>query len=1596
MRLFSRNSGAYAFVLIGLSISFCVNYPSAAEDSTLAAAQKNAPNSAILSYELAGIQLPEPLVPINDQYYSDIFSLSNTLREEAERPDKWRLLRDFSETYPNSAWAPAVNTNLGLLYLHDGYFSRAESAWRAAWISGKDAQDPAARALIDRAVGELARLYANLGKMDDLERLFQEIGDRPVVGSATEDLQVAREILVLSKKDPRHLFNCGPLALKALSLALGIDPAKVDFLQWLNVGPNGTNLSQVANLADKVGLGYHLVQREPGQTVPVPSLVHWRVGHFAAIVGMDNGRYHVKDAVFPASDIWVTPEALDAEASGYFLVPSSVRQDTRWQVADASTTASVWGKGPTNGTPPGDNNDPTANGNNQPFGSVGGPWPDNNNPPVEPNPNGNPPANTPPNDQPPNDCGMCTYNIKESSVSVFLTDIPVGYRPAIGPSAEARISYNQREDSQPQNFNYSNVGQKWTLNWVRFVADDPSNAGANVYRTQPQGGAYYYSSYSSSSGAFSPQNDDGSILIRTGNSPIAYRRLLRDGSAEIYAQSDGSTTYPRRVFLTAVIDSDGNTSHLNYDGGGRLTSLTDALGRNTSFTYGLAAQPLKITRITDPFGRAASLTYDSSGRLASITDTIGITSSFAYDANWLVNGVTTPYGATSFAYTAPGTSGPPRFVQITDPLGKKERVEWLEPAPIPDSEPASTVPVGMPVTPTNQYLTYRNSFYWDKNAYVVAGCTDSGGCDYTKARIRHFAHVNSTSLKSTVIESVKYPLENRIWYAYPGQSASLYSGSYSSPIAIGRVLDDGTTQIRRFSYDTSGYFNLTKASDGLGRTTNIAYANQVDVAAISQSVQYGQQATLAQFIYDARHRPTLAVDAAGQKSNQTYNGAGQLLSRTNALGETTTYTYDSQANLASITNANGHTAASFTYDAAARVRTYTDSEGWTATYDYDDADRPTKVTYPDGTTTSYTYDRLDLASYTDRLHRKWRYTHDAMRRLTAVTDPIGNVMAFGYDGDGRLTSFTDAKSNVTTWTYDVQGRLSTKHYADGGTVTYTYEATTSRLKSITDPLGQVKQFAYGLDDRLTGITYLNAVNATPAVSFAYDPYYPWLTAMTDGTGTRSYSYNAPFSLGALRPSQECFVATGSGPACTHSIAYGYDALGRLNARTVSGNGAETFAYDALGRLSEHDSDLGAFTLSYLGETGQPVLRKLGGAGATLQTAWGYLPNSGDRRLASIGNTGLTSGQYSNFAFDTTPENQITGITETSDAATAYPEAGTQTATYNAVNELTDLSGQAFTYDANGNLTSDGTHTYSWDADNRLIGIAYSGTPGKATTFSYDGLGRRTTISHTPAGGGAAVASNYVWCGDKPCQVRDAANQPARAYYTEGERLLGSSPSQLFYGVDQLGSVRRVFESPTSAPAYSYDPYGVPLQTTASITDFGYAGLFTEPDSGLGLATYRAYDPSVGRWISRDPIGEMGDQVGNLYEYVGSNTPVSVDPMGLAEIPTPYNVPGGPYSPAGPGQQPGTYYGPPQQSGTRTICRWVPPQGEGGPPGSQGYWKTQMSGQKGWSRYDQSGSPITPNEAHPNTLPSNPIPPYVRFGGAVGVFVGTVFYTTPAY
>jgi RHS repeat-associated protein len=1408
---------------------------------------------------LAALHLPEPLVATGATDAAEdaaLFTAASNYQRRA-KVDDFSTLTGFLDSHPHSGWRVAVLTDLGIDYRRYGYFSRALAAWSEAWREGKNATGRPVRALVDRTVGELLQLYSQFGYRDRLAALLDEIGNRPVGGPATELLQHGRETLWVMQNDPKHLYICGPTALKMLLLAQHRQYSEVDFLNWVRAdGPRGTSLAKVASLAQRAKTSLIPVFWKSGEPVPVPSIVHWRVGHFAAIVGAGNGRYEVRDPTLGRQELWVTQAALDAEASGYFLVPENAARIGAWRRVDASEAGRVWGAGYTNNT------------------------------------SGNP------------NCGMCGYDINEQKVSLHLTDTPVGYAPPKGPAAQVMLIYAQRDQNQPAIFGFFNVSQKWTLNWLSYVTDEPGSPGSNVTRLLRDGSLYSYSGFDPGSGRFAAQEDDASVLQLISANPITYKRFARDGSIEVYAQSDGGTT-TRNVFLSQLIDPQGNTVTLGYgtlNGHVRLVSLTDAAGRKTSFTYGSSLSPLLITRITDPFGRSAVLTYDADGRLASITDVLGLTSRFTYDTSSLINSLTTPYGTSQFAY---GGSGNRRFLNIIDPLHYAEREETFQPAPIPDSEPSYEVPKGMTGL-TNQFLVYRDSFHWNRHQYAVAGCTPNGGCNYGDAQITHFTHdAADIGLEWDTVESRKEPLENRVWYTYPGQPAGHISGTFDQPNAIGRVLDDGETDLTQFQYNAFG--NPTQYVDPVGRTTTLTYAiNNIDIASVAQTVA-GTPQTIASYTYNSQHRPLTYTDAAGQTTHYTYNGAGQLTSVTDPLGETTSYRYNSTGDLTTVVNADGQPAATFTYDAFDRVASYTDSQGWKVEYAYDAADRLTQATYLDGTSEQYTYDRLDLASYTDRQKQRWSYSHDADRRLVAVTDPLGNGTKYAYFEDGTLKSLTDSNGHTTSWDVDLESRPVAKHYADGTETTYTYEITTSRLKSATDALGQTRNYQYTLDDRLAGIGYQNAVNPTPTVAYTFDPDFPRLVSMTDGTGTTSYSYVPIGKLGALRLQQD------TGPLPNSKIAYAYDALGRVASRTVGGAPPETFQYDKIGRLVGHTDALGSFTVAYLGETPQPVLRQLlKSAVGPVSTAWNYLPSSGDRRLKTIVN-----GHNGEREFDyvTTAENLISSIAERKSGATQQTwslgydrdyrlfsatasnqgkfgyahdaagnitsfvgQTGTKTATYSNTDELAALGGKKFTYDPNSNLLTDGAHTFSWDAENRLVGIAYAADPRKRTSFAYDGLDRRVTIA--TANAGKTTTEHFVWCGSRICQSRSSPSVILRNYYDEGETA-PAAEQLLYYGPDQLGSVRDAYlvsgKLGSAVEAFDYDPYGNLVSPPPSDTtpDFRFAGMFFHADSGLYLTQYRAYEPPTARWLSRDPLGEVAGS--NLYSYAAG------DPVNLRDV-----------------------------------------------------------------------------------------------------------------
>jgi YD repeat-containing protein len=1221
----------------------------------------------------------EPLLAVGPTTPDENRALADALTQylEAGTPELTGVLDAFLARYPRSAWRASLLTQLGGVLQRTGYVSRALVFWEEAWRLLRAAEDRRTRELADRAVGGLFELNAKLGRADMLEELFRQIAGRDLTGSATEQVAGARQGLWTMRHRPEDAFKCGPLGLHQVLLVAKAgytgDPRVLDFPST----PQGTSLAAMHALARDVGFPMIMAKRvDPAAAPVVPALLHWRADHFAALVRAEGGRFVIRDMTF-GGESWVSRAALDQEASGYVLVPAGPLP-AGWTAVDAAEGSRVVGKG-INTANDAERTDPccgTAGGN---AGGGGAPAPGESCP----------------------TCGLATYRFHLMVVSLNILDTPVWYTPPRGPAPRFTVTYSQREGFQPQTFAYSNLGPKWTFDWLSYVEDDPTNGSAPAGLYQRGGGHQTHTGYSAGTQSYAPYKRDQAILVRTATSPVQYERRLKDGSVEVFGQPDGASTYPRRVFLTAVKDPQGNTATFTYDSQFRVVAATDALGQVTTVSY-THADPLKVTKVTDPFGRFATFSYDTSGRLTQITDMGGLASTFTYATNDFITSLTTPYGTTRFQASELGLD---RSLEAIDPQGGRERVDYL--AGPSFSDPPTTVPVGM--STWNQYLGKSNTFFWSKRAMATAPG------DKAQAHVYHWAEITGGVYASGTLESEKAPLEGRIWYSYPGQSSANYEGTGVEPTATGRVLDDGTSQVSKAEYNTRGL--VTKRIDPLGRETQYTYAaNGLDVAEVRQKVS-GSTELLYSATYNSQHRPLTVTDAAGETTTFTYNAAGQVLTVTNAKSETTTYAYDTNGYLQSVTGPVSGATTSYTYDAYGRVRTVTDSDGATQTVDYDGFDRVTRVTYPDTTYEETVYDRLDPVQRRDRLGRWSRTTYDALRRVTATTDPQGSTVTQQWCSCGSLDALVDAKGQATRWTRDIQGRVTQEHRASGPATQYSYETRTSRLKTVTDRKGQVTTYSYLLDDALQQLAFTNEAIDTPDVSYTHEAAYPRVATMVDGTGTTSYTYKATGTLGAGQ------LATVDGPLTNDVIAYAYDELGRVVERSINGSANElTYIYDALGRVTSETNVLGTFTYGYDGVSGR-LASVTYPNGQT--SVYSYLPTVQDHRLQTMHHKYAGGATLSKFDYTYDPFGNIQTWRQQADSDPAVEwRYGYDRADHliSAVKQTTGstpsvLKRYGYAYDLAGNRTAEQIDGVATGAIYNSLNQLVSQQPGGALRFA---------------------------------------------------------------------------------------------------------------------------------------------------------------------------------------------------------------------------------------------------------------------------------------
>jgi RHS repeat-associated protein len=206
------------------------------------------------------------------------------------------------------------------------------------------------------------------------------------------------------------------------------------------------------------------------------------------------------------------------------------------------------------------------------------------------------------------------------------------------------------------------------------------------------------------------------------------------------------------------------------------------------------------------------------------------------------------------------------------------------------------------------------------------------------------------------------------------------------------------------------------------------------------------------------------------------------------------------------------------------------------------------------------------------------------------------------------------------------------------------------------------------------------------------------------------------------------------------------------------------------------------------------------------------------------------------------------------------------------------------YDLNGNLINDGQRTYTWDAANRLVKVSVldptTGLSSRTSEFTYDGLWRRVRMLEKD-GVVTTADRRFIWVGAEIKEERNAVNQVQKRFYGMGvQQVAGDQAGNYYYQLDHLGSVRSVLNSSgVEVAKYDFDLWGKRTKISGTFdADMGYTGHFQHEASGLALTWFRAYDPKRGRWLSRDPIGEMGGI--NLYGYSANAPSVRTDPLGL--------------------------------------------------------------------------------------------------------------------
>jgi RHS repeat-associated protein len=416
-----------------------------------------------------------------------------------------------------------------------------------------------------------------------------------------------------------------------------------------------------------------------------------------------------------------------------------------------------------------------------------------------------------------------------------------------------------------------------------------------------------------------------------------------------------------------------------------------------------------------------------------------------------------------------------------------------------------------------------------------------------------------------------------------------------------------------------------------------------------------------------------------------------------------------------------------------------------------------------------------------------------------------------------------------------------------------------------------------LDRQLSQATsVVGAGSAATSAGYAYNAASQRTNLTREDGSSWSYGYDA---LGQVTGgSRKWSDAT---PVAGQQFAYAFDQIGNRQTATVNG------------RVSSYSPNL---LNQYESRTVPGAVDVLGSAQPeAIVTVNGQLTTRKGEYYAGTAPVNNTSA-----AMDA--ELKIVGVRNH-----AGP-AGEDAVTEQTGRAFVPQTPESFTHDLDGNLTGDGRFSYTWDGENRLIAVeAHATTPATAKVkvrMLYDAHSRRvqkqvytwnagtstyqlsTTLRFlydgwnliTELTASNQVVRSYAWGLDLSGTLQGAGGVGGLLVITDA--ATGNSYLPAYDGNGNILALINATDS-TLAAQYDYGPFGEPLRATgamAKVNPFRWSTRYTDDETGLVMYPLRPYQPTTGRWLSRDHAEEQGGE--NLYGFVDNDPVGYIDALGL--------------------------------------------------------------------------------------------------------------------